>query len=108
MSLTKVRVFASFIISTEIKLALILNQADSHLIKPTTSPKYVARERFVSRKIDSDVKFVVERCQRQHVTVSVEASGHRTQPKVGSGFNIDAQCRGEFGLKTQKVAPVSK
>ena len=91
--------FSLFIISTDVKLALILNQAESHLIKPTTCAQQIARERFVSRKIDGDVKCVVERCQRQHVTVSIEASRHRAEAKVSSGFNINTQCRGKFPLE---------
>lgn len=91
--------FSLFIISTEVKLALIINQAESHLIKPSTSAEHIARERFVSHKIGGNVECVVERCQRQHVTVSIEASRHRAEAKVGSGFNINIQCRGKFALE---------
>ena len=44
-------IFSLFIISTEVKLALILNQAESHRIKPTTSAEHIAREDSY-RKID--------------------------------------------------------
>ena len=53
----------------------------------------------MSRKIDGDVECVVERSQRKHVTVSIEASRDRAQAKVSSGFNINAHCRGKFALE---------
>lgn len=73
--------------------------SESHLIKPPTSAQHIARKRFVSRRIDGNVECVVERCQRQHVTVSIEASRHRAEAKVRSGFNINIQCPGKFALE---------
>ena len=50
--------FSLFIISTEVKLALILNQAESHLIKPPTSAQHIAVGESLNKAGDTNVSLV--------------------------------------------------
>lgn len=80
-----------FVIAAQIEFALILNQAESHLIEPAASAQHVAREAFMRREINGHVERVPKCFQRQHVAIGIKTARHSIDAKQASLFHVDAQ-----------------
>ena len=89
------------VVTAEIQLTFILNQAEPHLIEPAASAQHVAGEAFMRREINSHVERVAERFQSNCVAVSIEAAHRCAEAKRHT--RLDGQTK-SFSITALKHA----
>src|SRR6266508_1096034 len=89
------------VITAEIELAFILNQAEPHLIEPAASAQHVAREALTRGEINSHVEGITKCFLRQHVSVSIEAARYGFEASWLAGLDAKAK---RFGMSSVEDA----